>query len=54
MSGSDPQSGRVQLGVRFAVDSVLDTSTMKSPVNTGFCTAQAQNAQNAPQSMRFL
>jgi len=34
MSGSDPQSGRVQLGVRFAVGSVLDTSTMKSPVNT--------------------
>jgi hypothetical protein len=39
---------------------------MKSPVNTlflfawvalltlGFCTAQAQNAQNAPQSMRFF
>jgi len=63
------QSGRMQLGVHCIdglVPATHDTSTMKSPVNTlclfgsvvlltiGYCTAVAQNVQNAPQSMRFF
>jgi hypothetical protein len=59
----------MQLGARSVVGPVLpthDMPTMKSPMNTlslfcsvallalGFSAAQAQTAQNAPQSMRFF